>query len=118
MIAMRGTGRTTRMLEEAYRLADRGFYVWILTATQQHAADLNLRINKDRGVTVPRSLLMRVQAVVASNARGLFNWDDAEPVRGHQNTRVLVDHYAAEQEAARLRARLARVEELARAWDR
>lgn len=101
----RSTGRTTRMLQEAYRLADAGRIVYIYAGTAQNTARLEAQIAEERGA--------RYAGVIKVLGREIPQ--DFLFERSHET--VLVDHFAAEQEAARLEARLARVRELARRFD-
>lgn len=88
---LRQTGRTTRMLEKAKKLAQEGRAVYILAANRAERSRLKalLGIN-DLGISVE-----------ALSALSNFDWNNLSLRGAHPNCIVLVDHYALEREIQR-----------------
>lgn len=88
---LKHTGRTTRMLEEAKRLASLGRAVYVVAADEAHAAILKAALppKAETGISVetPESL-------------GNFDWHYMRLMRAHPNCVVLVDHYTIESRFA------------------
>lgn len=88
---LRGTGRTTRMLEHAKKLVDEGRRVWILV---YHTSEI-LRIRSQLGTSD-----QRIQITTPELAR--FDWK-AMRIQGlDPNTVILIDHHAIEDRFHRL----------------
>lgn len=100
----RGTGRTTRMLEEARRLADEGKAVYVVAANGEYASRFKEILNT-------RSI------VVLSMMDGAFSWRDCGVRDAHPGSVVLIDHYAAERRVEDLEALLVKPREAAHAFD-
>lgn len=104
----RQTGRTTRMLAEARRLAEAGYAVYVI----EHSSDQA----KSRAKQNPELVAMGVKFES-------IQWVDfdlkANRLRGsHPNCRVLVDHYVAELELNRLELEASRWRVHACRWDK
>lgn len=85
---LRGTGRTTRMLEHAKRLEAEGKTVCVVMAGHG-------------GVNLTKKLLGKSSKIFVFSATGCdFRWDTMRPWGAGTNTVVLVDHYAIEQHFA------------------
>ena len=84
--AKKRTGRTTRMLNEAIRLADEGRAVYVIAASHDHARRLSALLPEDCGVKVE-----------PPDAKGNLDWQATRLQGGHPNCVVLVDHYAIEK---------------------
>ncbi len=87
---LRGTGRTTRMIKEAKRLADEGRSVYIIVDSKSQQQDFRSLIGDDhRGihVEVPTGL-------------NNFDWESLRLRGAHPNCVVLVDHYVIERRFA------------------
>lgn len=97
---LRGTGRTTRMLEHAKKLAREGRAVYVIADNTNDARRLQMLCGEPNlGIKfeTPRS-------------PGNFDWEQMRLVGAHPNCVVLVDHYAIED-------RFARVLEMLHAYD-
>lgn len=83
------TGRTTRMLGEAKRLARAGRAVYVIAASHVHAKQLESTLSTD-------DLELGIKFETAESP-GNFQWEPYPHLRGaHPNCVVLVDHYAIE----------------------
>ena len=84
LMSKRATGRTTRMLQDAKRLADQGRAVYIVTASPQDTQRIQAQLQDSR--------------INVNTARGLGNVDwESMTLRGaHPNCVLLFDHYAIE----------------------
>jgi len=83
---MRQTGRTSRLLAEAVRLAAEERTVYVLTATAEHARHLWRKLNS----TNPQHGIKC--EIVPPN----FDWSRMSVPGSHSNCVWLVDHYAIE----------------------
>lgn len=82
---MRKSGRTTRMLVEAERLASDGRAVYVIAANMAEVSRLQSLLRSDSGVKVE-----------TCDSPGNFDWDTLSLKGAHPNCVVLVDHYAIE----------------------
>lgn len=82
---LRGTGRTSRMLAQAYEFANLGRAVYIVMATAHEAHILRDQIPPDSGIKVetPTSLTN-------------LDWVRMTMTGAHPNCVLLVDHHAIE----------------------
>lgn len=90
----RQTGRTTRMLADAVRLAKGGRAVYVIAANKREAERLQQLVGeevRELGIhfEIPRS-------------PGNFSWTAMALIGAHQNCVVLADHYAIELEFSRV----------------
>lgn len=85
---LRGTGRTTRLLAEATKLAEQGSAVYVVTATTQHARQLEVAAGEDAA-----KLGIKFESM---GALSNLDWETLTLRGAHQNCEVLVDHYAIE----------------------
>ena len=85
----RGTGRTTRMLDEAKRMAADGKAVYVIAANELQANEL-------------RSLAGESVKVETAKSAGNFDWEQLRLVGAHPNCVTLIDHYAIESRFARV----------------
>lgn len=91
---MRKTGRTTRMLEEAKRLAESGRAVYVIAANDSHARQLERQAGNE---------YLRLGVKFESPASvGNFDWKELRLLGAHSNCVVLVDHHAIESHFARM----------------
>lgn len=97
---LRGTGRTTRLLEHAKKLAREGRAVYVIAGNARDALRLQMLCGEPTlGIKfeTPRS-------------PGNFDWEQMRMIGAHPNCVVLVDHHAIED-------RFARVLEMLHAYD-
>lgn len=88
--ALRGSGRTTRMLKEALRLNSKGYAVYVVGATAAHARDLerslfNLNPSEGHGIKFE-----------SAESQLEFDWRLMRRPGSAPNARFLVDHWAIE----------------------
>lgn len=110
---MRGSGRTTRMLREAKRLADKGKRVAVVAVNQAHANTLRRLIDD------PDACLYSPRIEIITYQSSGFEWYP-EPHRigfDREHSAVLVDHCAAENEEQDLLAKLRVIQRLAGRFD-
>lgn len=87
-ISARATGRTTKMLKDAVRLAQQGKAVYVI------AADTNQRHHLEAALGVAgRELGIKVET---PQTAGNFDWQTMSLRGAHQNCKVIADHYAIE----------------------
>lgn len=94
MEALRNTGRTTRVIEDAIRLAREGRAVYVLGADYGHAKVLQRIIDKRAG---------KYHGIKCESPGGLgtqYNWDTGRLEGAHPNCVVLIDHHAIERRYA------------------
>ena len=96
---LKQTGRTTRMLKEAYRLASDGRAVYVLACRQNDALKMEYDFDEMYGKGESRRLGIKFET-----PGGLPNFDfSTMRLRGaHPNCCVLVDHYTIESYYARI----------------
>ena len=99
---LRGTGRTTRMLEQARKLEAEGKAVYIIAANAEQAAHLRHLLRLDEGQTSIK---------VECPAPRTFIWETLTLLGAWPNCVVLVDHYAIESRYTRLLRELHRYDE-------
>jgi hypothetical protein len=99
----RRTGRTTRMLAEAVKLAKKGRAVYIIVAN----ASQGRRLEKQCGEAFQR-LGIKFET---PGSVGNFDWETMTLRGAHPNCVALVDHYAIE-------ARFPRIVEMLHRYDR
>lgn len=95
----RGTGRTTRMLEHAIEKADKGVYVFVVAATNDHALLLRQQLCKMcEGKIAGTKVYTKAngQISVESSENKQFEWDRMSFIGAHPSCETLVDHYAIE----------------------
>lgn len=89
----RGSGRTTRMIEEALRKHDEGRAVYILCHDnnfKREAERLAMLICKQKGVSLPSSIKFEtVESLGFSN----INWERKQLYHAHSNCKLIVDHH-------------------------
>jgi hypothetical protein len=95
----RGTGRTTRMLQEAKRLADEGRAVYVIAASKAQADTLEAMSGYDQRI--------KFEPCAPSN----FDWEQMKLKGAHPQCVTLVDHYAIEWRFERILEMLYRFEE-------
>jgi hypothetical protein len=97
---LKQTGRTTRLLKEAYSLASNGRAVYVLGHQESHASSLEFMFNQLFGPGESRRLGIKFES-----PGGLPNFDFRTMALGrgvHPNCCVLVDHYTIESCYARM----------------
>jgi hypothetical protein len=100
----RRIGRTTRMLQEAEKLASEGRAVYVVGADTHHARILNAMFGGEKADRL---------GVKFESPSTLHNLDlrNMRLYGGHGNCRVLVDHYTIEREFAPVLSMLHRYDE-------
>jgi len=96
----RGTGRTTRMLEEAVRLAEANRAVYVVMGNHQQAKTFENKMPQGLGIQFETAQSL-------SN----FDWETLTLPGAHPNCVVLVDHYAIESKFNRILEELHRYDE-------
>lgn len=86
--ALRGTGRTTRMLEDAKKLARHGRAVYVICASRSHAGELERALGEEG-----RKLGIKCET---PSELGNFDWTTLSLRYANKNCVVLVDHYTIE----------------------
>jgi hypothetical protein len=94
---LRRTGRTTRMLEEAKKLAEGGRAVYIVAANKKH----QLQLAKLLGDGNPYSCVSGIK-VETENSLSNFDWETLSLKGAHPNCVVFVDHFAIEEKLSRV----------------
>jgi hypothetical protein len=97
---LRQTGRTTRLLKEAYRLASEGRAVYVLACRHDYALKMECEFDSMFGPGESRRMGIKFES-----PDGLPNFDFRTMTLGrgaHPNCCVLVDHYTIELHYARL----------------
>ncbi len=88
---LRGTGRTSRMIENAIEETDKGRAVYVVTASLQER-------NRIKGLFMDRGYPnMKVET---AETLGSLDWRDLSLMGAHPNCLVVVDHYAIESKFA------------------
>lgn len=90
-MTQRQSGRTTRMLAEAGRLAKDGRAVYVIAANEVERRRLQSMLPNDSPVKVE-----------TGSSPGNFDWDQLALRGAHPNCEVLVDHYAIEMRYSRI----------------
>lgn len=103
LINLRVTGRTTRMMEDAFRLARGGRAVYVVAANRQE----QMRLQTLGGEEAQR-LEIKFET---PHSLGNFSWTTMALRGAHPNCEVLVDHYAIESEFAQVFEMLHRYDE-------
>jgi hypothetical protein len=98
---LRQTGRTTRMMQEAKRIAEAGRAVYVMAANEQHRRTL-LSEFPDAG-----SLGIKVET---PDSLPNFDWRRLHSPGAHPNCVFLVDHFAIESQFPALIEMLRRYE--------
>jgi len=91
--ALRQTGRTTRMLEEAKALSTQGRAVYVVAANQHHAKQLACSLGKEWNGQIK---------IETEGSLGNLDWETLTLRGAHPNCVVLIDHYAIESRFARV----------------
>jgi hypothetical protein len=94
-MSKRMTGRTTRMMQEAVRLAKSGRAVYVVFASLSHGVGVVLGMSKD-GVDVHQLGIKIETPETLTN----LDWDTMTLKRAHPNCVLLVDHYVIERKMA------------------
>jgi hypothetical protein len=94
MNSLIGTGRTTRMLQEAKRLAESGRAVYVIAATVKDAN----RLGKQFQELAEKDLGVKFESCSIPN----FNWESMKLIGAHPSCVVLVDHFAIEKKYANI----------------
>ena len=97
---MQGTGRTTRMLEEAIKQAKLGRAVYVVGASAAHARMLNDMCSAKSGA-------LGIKFETASSL-GNIDWENMRMTGAHPNCVLLVDHFAIESKFSQILAMLHR----------
>lgn len=93
---LRGTGRTTRMLEHAKKLAREGRAVYVIADNTEDARRLQMHCGEPSlGIKFETPLTL-----------GNFDWEQMRIRGAHPNCVVIVDHHAIEDRFARVLAML------------
>lgn len=87
----KGTGRTTRMLEEALRLSSEGRAVYVVADNRAHAKTIEAQL---AALSPPEHHGIKVED---GNRFPELDWVTMTMPRAHPNCAVLVDHYAVER---------------------
>lgn len=87
-LGLRGTGRTTRMIEYAILQAKNGRAVYVLAATESHA-------NYLRRTAGEKASLLGVK-FGTSESFGNVDWQNMKLKNAHPNCVLIADHYAIE----------------------
>lgn len=90
ILKLRQSGRTTRMIAEAKKLADAGRAVYVITSSERYRRELAVVANDDR-------IKFETELSV-----GNLDWFDIKLRRAHPNCVVLIDHYAIEKKLSKL----------------
>ncbi len=93
--SLRGTGRTTRLITNAHRLAKEGRAVYIVADNQMDARRLQRLVDVDH--PEPHGIKVETPASLGS-----WDWDTLRSVGAHSNCVFLVDHHAIEDRFARV----------------
>lgn len=92
MTKLRRTGRTTRMLEHAKKLAREGRAVYVIADNAMDMRRLEAECNEP-------SLGIKFET---PHSPGNFDWETMRLIGAHPNCVVLVDHHAIEDRYARI----------------
>ena len=92
--AIRRTGRTARMLDEAKELARQGRAVYVIAATYAHAKNLEHIAGEEC-----QQLGIKFET---PDSLGNFDWRTMRLITGHPNCVVLADHFAIETHFAQM----------------
>lgn len=95
---LRQTGRTTRLLESAKRIASEGRAVYVVASTQRMVQHMNEML----GATT-----MGIK-IETEHSLGNLDWKTMTLRGAHPNVVVLADHYAIESTFARMLEQLHR----------
>jgi hypothetical protein len=95
---LRQTGRTTRMLEHARKLANDGKAVYVIASSEHHARQLSLAIGGDGRIGVD----IRGIKIETPTSCGNFDWETLSLRGAHPNCVVLVDHHTIEMQFAHI----------------
>ena len=90
----RQTGRTTRMVEEAIDLANKGRAVYILADNYNHAENIRELFGED-----PETYGIKIET---EGDLGNFDWQTLSLRGAHKNCIVLIDHYTIENKFSRI----------------
>lgn len=123
--SLRGTGRTTRMLEAAIRKALTGNRVYVYGASIQHArilADMAYRITEEKGLLTER---LAVSIFSFPGCGGSMSFETIQGagvdyvmrLQEQQPGTHFIDHYVLDLEIESLNRHLERTKALAQSWD-
>lgn len=86
MCSLIGTGRTTRMLQEAIQASKEGRAVYVIAATHQHMQQLQKMCGAD-------DLFIKFETL---GSLGDFDFINMRSIGAHPNCLFFVDHYTIE----------------------
>ena len=92
MNCLKGTGRTTRMLQEAIQCSKEGRAVYVVAATQQHMRQLQKMCGAD-------GLFIKFETLGSLSD---FDFINMRSIGAHPNCLFFIDHYAIECKFAKM----------------
>ncbi len=106
--ALRGSGRTTRLVEQACKAAWSGRAVYLFAHNAQYAEQLKAQV-KDAWFKMADHNLghgIKVESMKHWEEHRLWDWNEMKPSYNsyHPNCLFLVDHFAVEQRLAQIHA--------------
>lgn len=102
--SLKGTGRTTRMLQEAIKLSEQGRAVYVVAVSHPHAARLQHVLDEMAG--------RANHGIKVETAQALgFSWEQLRVPGAHDNCVFLIDHGAIEWQFSRVLAELHRFDQ-------
>lgn len=99
---LRQTGRTSRMIQEACRMARCGFAVYVLFETRELAKLGQVRVDQAWEKLTGDFLHLHGIKVESLYDLGNWRWDRMELAGAHQNVKVLLDHTLIEHRIEQL----------------
>lgn len=90
-ISARRTGRTTRMLQYAEKLAKEGKAVYVVCNTVSSANNYKSSF----GAAKAQQLGIKFESI--SNMENSIDWKQMKLINAHENCKLLVDHWVIEQ---------------------
>jgi hypothetical protein len=93
------TGRTTRMLTEAFKLAKEGKAVYVIAANHGHIFQMERMADRLFGAGEASTLGVKFETPASLPS---FDFRTMQLKGAHPNCRVFVDHWAIESEYARM----------------
>ncbi len=105
--ALRGSGRTTRLVETACKAAYVGRAVYILTAGTEHAKYLEPMIERTwDAMRGQGGHGIKVESMQHWDKHQQWDWDNMKPAYhgAHPNCLFLVEHFAVEQRLQQIHA--------------
>ena len=99
------TGRTTRMLTEAFKLAKEGKAVYVLAANSEHMYYMERMADRLFGSAEASRLGVKFETPASLTT---FDFQTMQLKGAHPNCRILIDHWTIESEYARMLSELHR----------